>query len=49
MEIKTYLTTKASEDLAKEVEKDLEKEDVAIAKILEKDCGRKQCKNCREA
>lgn len=49
MEVKTLLTTKASEELAKEVEKDLEKEDVAIAKVLEK-CGNGcRCKNSGQA
>lgn len=52
MKIETLLTTKASEELAKEVKKDLEKEDVAIATILDKcereNCGGK-CKGTRQA
>ena len=37
--IETTLTTKASEELADEIEKDLEKEDVAIASILKPENG----------
>lgn len=46
--IEVILTTKASQELANEVEKDLEKEDVAMASILEKDCGRERAKSVRE-
>ena len=37
--IETTLTTKASEELADEIEKDLEKDDISIASILESKDG----------
>lgn len=41
--MEVILTTKASESLKQEVEKDLEKEDVAMATILDKEaCGKQR-------